>query len=215
MNRNQLVNQIFNMDCLEFLRQIEDKSTDFSFADPPWNVKKQYGDYKDDLPMFQYVQWMQEVIDEVRRISKRGFAFYVGESLTKQFGLLIPDSKLITVEKRAMGAMRGKYSLQYCSLFAVGTPLKMCADVWNDIRLPGEGYLFKEQTYDHPGLTAEALVKKVLAHFTEPGDLVCDPFMGVSTTAVACKQMGRSYCGSELNPRYIEIGEQRLLQGVM
>jgi len=91
----------------------------------------------------------------------------------------------------------------------------MCADVWNDIRLPGEGYLFKEQTYDHPGLTAEALVKKVLAHFTEPGDLVCDPFMGVSTTAVACKQMGRSYCGSELNPRYIEIGEQRLLQGVM
>lgn len=46
--------------------------------------------------------------------------------------------------------------------------------------------------------------------FTEPGDIVLDPFMGSGTTAVACVRLGRKYIGFELNPQYVEVAQQRL-----
>lgn len=46
--------------------------------------------------------------------------------------------------------------------------------------------------------------------FTEPGDVVLDPFMGSGTTAVACVRLGRKYIGFELNPQYVEVARQRL-----
>ena len=46
--------------------------------------------------------------------------------------------------------------------------------------------------------------------FTEPGDIVLDPFMGSGTTAVACMQLDRRYVGIEADPQYIAIAEQRV-----
>ena len=46
--------------------------------------------------------------------------------------------------------------------------------------------------------------------FTQPGDLVLDPFMGSGTTAVAAKQSGRRCIGIEIDPAYIEIARSRL-----
>lgn len=38
-----------------------------------------------------------------------------------------------------------------------------------------------------------------------------DPFMGSGTTAVACKLTRRKYVGFEINPDYIKIINDRLL----
>lgn len=46
--------------------------------------------------------------------------------------------------------------------------------------------------------------------FTEPGDLVLDPFIGSGTTAVAAVRLGRRYLGFELNPQYVAVAQQRL-----
>jgi len=46
--------------------------------------------------------------------------------------------------------------------------------------------------------------------FTQPGDVVLDPFMGSGTTAVAAKQLGRNCIGIELDPTYIQIAQERL-----
>ena len=46
--------------------------------------------------------------------------------------------------------------------------------------------------------------------FTQPGDLVLDPFMGSGTTAVAAQQLDRLYVGTELNPEYIAVAHERL-----
>ena len=50
---------------------------------------------------------------------------------------------------------------------------------------------------------------------TNPGDLVLDPFAGSGTTLVACKQLGRRFIGFEINPKYVDICDQRLAQGVL
>lgn len=46
--------------------------------------------------------------------------------------------------------------------------------------------------------------------FTQEGDLVLDPFMGVGTTALAARDLGRHYLGIELLPEYVGWAEQAL-----
>ena len=48
--------------------------------------------------------------------------------------------------------------------------------------------------------------------FTQPGDVVLDPFLGSGTTAVAAAQLGRSYIGIELSQDYVAIAQARLAQ---
>jgi len=204
------MNEIFVGDCLDFLRSLDDKSVDLVFSDPPYNVKKDYGTYKDDRPADEYVKWMDDILCECRRISRRGILIYVGSKLTKMFFDLMPEAHLIPVHKRAAGVFSGNYMLQYHSLFAEARPVKKVKDLWDDIRLPGEGYFFREKRYPHPGLTSELLTDKVLAHWTLEGEIVCDPFMGTGTTAVSCRKVNRNFIGSELNPEYVEIARKRL-----
>ena len=44
---------------------------------------------------------------------------------------------------------------------------------------------------------------------------VCDPFMGIGTTAVAAKYLNRSFVGIEIEERYCEIAARRCCQDVM
>ncbi len=46
--------------------------------------------------------------------------------------------------------------------------------------------------------------------FTQPGDVVLDPFLGSGTTAVAAKQLGRRCIGIEINPEYVQLTQERL-----
>lgn len=46
--------------------------------------------------------------------------------------------------------------------------------------------------------------------FTEPGDLVLDPFIGSGTTAVAAIQHGRRYLGIDNNPEFVELSNKRI-----
>ena len=46
--------------------------------------------------------------------------------------------------------------------------------------------------------------------FTQPGDVVIDPFMGSGTTAIACAQLERTYVGIESNSDYVSLARERL-----
>ena len=56
----------------------------------------------------------------------------------------------------------------------------------------------------------ESLPKMCIELLTYKGNLVVDPFMGSGTTAVACKELGLSYIGSELSKNQCEWAENRL-----
>ena len=195
-------------DCQDLMREMKPDSVDLTFADPPYNVGKDYVMYKDNLPEEEYLHWMANCIEEMDRISKRGIAIYVKSSLTKQFFNLIPDAKLIIIHKKAIGTLKANYFLQYYSLF-VTAPLIRCKDLWDDIRLPGEGYFFREQRPKHPGLTSIKLTQRIIETFTERGDMVYDPFLGTGTTLDASYLTNRNCKGCELDPQWEHLYSAR------
>ena len=46
--------------------------------------------------------------------------------------------------------------------------------------------------------------------FTQPGDVVLDPFIGSGTTAAAAVTLGRRFVGIDVNPDYVELSRERL-----
>lgn len=55
-----------------------------------------------------------------------------------------------------------------------------------------------------------ALMTKLIADFTQPGDLILDPFMGSGSTGVACIEAGRRFVGIEKDEESFAIAVQRI-----
>jgi DNA modification methylase len=64
--------------------------------------------------------------------------------------------------------------------------------------------------FNHPAIFPEELAVKQIISWTREGDLVYDPFMGSGTTAKASLLLGRNWVGSEIEPNYCSICEERL-----
>jgi site-specific DNA-methyltransferase (adenine-specific) len=62
----------------------------------------------------------------------------------------------------------------------------------------------------HPTTKPLALMRELIEDFTNPGDLVLDPFAGSGSTGVACNQLGRNFLGWELSSEYHAIACRRL-----
>ncbi len=62
----------------------------------------------------------------------------------------------------------------------------------------------------HPTAKPLALMMALIQLYTQPGDLICDPFMGSGTTGVAAIALGRRFLGIEIEPGYHEIARRRL-----
>ena len=68
---------------------------------------------------------------------------------------------------------------------------------------------------NHPAIFPEQLAKDQILSWSNPGDIVLDPFSGSGTTAKAAKELERKYIGFEINPEYCTIGEARTAQEVL
>ena len=84
-------------------------------------------------------------------------------------------------------------------------------DVWNDI---------KQLTYKSKELVSreslntiqkpEKLIERLVLASSLPGDLVLDPFAGVSTCPVVCQQHNRKFIGFEIDETFYHAGLERL-----
>jgi len=63
---------------------------------------------------------------------------------------------------------------------------------------------------NHPTKKRLDVMKWLVKHWTFPGQLVFDPFMGSGSTGVSCVQMGRDFIGFEKREDYFKIAERRL-----
>ena len=62
---------------------------------------------------------------------------------------------------------------------------------------------------NHSAAFPLALPEWFIKLFTQPGDLVLDPFSGSGTTALAAKQLNRHYVGIDIDPAYVELARNR------
>ena len=87
------INKIYNEDCLETLKRMEDNSIDLVVTSPPYN-KGWYGDwkadknsawsvggikydtYEDAMPPEKYEKWQREIISECMRVLKPSGSLY-------------------------------------------------------------------------------------------------------------------------------------------
>jgi site-specific DNA-methyltransferase (adenine-specific) len=62
----------------------------------------------------------------------------------------------------------------------------------------------------HPTQKPVGLMEKLVSLFSDPGELICDPFAGSGSTGVAAIRNGRRFVGWEMNAEYAEAARKRL-----
>lgn len=224
------IGTVQNMDCLEGMKQMPKGCVDIVMADPIYNIGKNYGKQSDTLSDLEYADWYMERAREISRVlADHGFLYV--SSLSRQ---------IFEVRERfeAVGLRWFQILIWYGPNMIGGTTAFRMP--WTQMYEPitvfikgkrrpmiNTGYLcnshdvfvisrpqrnFKDGRH-HPTQKPLELYKRIIAR--TPGDIILDPFMGSGTTAVACKQLGRRFIGFEINPKYVDICNQRLAQGVL
>ena len=62
----------------------------------------------------------------------------------------------------------------------------------------------------HPNEKPVAMIEDFVQWHTTPDQLVCDPFTGSGTTAIACIRTGRRFIGCEIERKYFDIACARI-----
>jgi len=214
----EMKNTVVVGDCLSGMKLIPDKSIDLVLTDPPYNVKINYDKHKDAMSPEKYIEFIDEIISMSDRIANGKIAALLGSKteILLNWWKRLPNANLVICRVGAsVNTQVGGFRPQYRPILINMKSLKWWSNLWEDIRFPGEGYFFNEPRYDHPCIMPLKLAEKCIECLTEPGDLVCDPFMGSWTTARACKNLGRDFIGFEISEKYCKVGEERLRQEVM
>lgn len=68
----------------------------------------------------------------------------------------------------------------------------------------------KHNKTGHPAVFPEQLAADHIRSWSDPGDLVLDPFLGSGTTAAAAVMYERDFIGCEISPEYAEIARRRI-----
>lgn len=67
-----------------------------------------------------------------------------------------------------------------------------------------DGFISKS---DHPFAKPLSMMEKLVLMYSNPGDLVFDPFCGSGTVGIACKKHGRRYVGCEIDKKFFQMAE--------
>jgi len=70
--------KLYQCDCLDLLPTLASESIDCVFADPPFNLNKNYGSkVNDDLAAEKYLQWSYQWLEECVRVLRPGGSLFV------------------------------------------------------------------------------------------------------------------------------------------
>lgn len=187
-----ILNKIYNENCLETIKRIPEGAIDLILTDPP------YPDY-----LAEEYQYFDGILDFLKNFNCRQIIFW---SAKVPFPLdytavHIWDKKVPTTPYERIFERNGKTHYKLYSAHFINSTVAASfeRDVFNE----------------HPSQKPLKLIKQILLDNSKPGDTVYDPFIGSGTTALACKDLGRNYIGSEISAEYCEIAESRLAQGVL
>ena len=117
---------------------------------------------------------------------------FVGEHKKGSRSVRLPDGTMLRTTHKPLPA------LEYGQRF----------NIWN---IPPETSIRN----GHPAVFPERIPKDHILSWTNPGDLILDPFMGSGTTVRSAMDLGRKCIGIEIEEKYCEIAARRLQQEVL
>lgn len=205
---------LFHGDCRDILPSLDGEF--FTFTDPPYNVGKDYGGWNDSMPSEEYLDFCDQWIKEVKRLSPEICIYPPKKYLREYWNLLGGGYQQIVITWNPEGAYRGGFVDQYAVLLTNAKPKKRTKNLWTNMQVQGMGYFFKEDSFGHPGYTSEHITSRVVDCLANPTIPVLDPFGGTGTTARICKNIGRKCVTIEYSERWCEfIANQRMAQLVL
>ncbi len=202
-------NQIYNVDCLQFMKQLPDKYFDLIITDPPYGIgadlNQQKAGGKNGWRKYDLeTNWdtsipSEEVFKEMFRVSKNQIIWggnYFTEFLPPRMCWLVWD--------------KGQREFSLADGEMAWTSFQKAMRIFTYSRAKFLNEMNEKR--EHPTQKPVSLGRWILEKFAKEGDLIFDPFAGSGSFLIACKQLGFKFVGCEINKDYVEIIKKRLAQ---
>jgi len=190
-------NTIICGDCFEVMKDFPDNSVDLVLTDPPYGInadKMKMGTGRHDWDVV--VGWdgkrpKKAVFDRIRQITTNQVIWggnYFADYLPPSMNWLIWDKKnpnLSFSEAEMAWVFNGRRVRIYQHYSGMGGKM-------------------------HPTEKPLPLMMWCVKNYSQPNDLILDPFCGSGTACVAAKKLDRRYIGIDISPEYCQIARDRL-----
>jgi len=230
--------KVLTGDAIQLMQNIDSESVDLIIADPPYNLKKDYGNGSDNKSFEEYIIFTQNWLKQAKRILKKtgtiyvfmGFRFisYLYNILEKEYSFNFINW-ICWHYTQGIGKKKGfsprhddilvfsKSSNYTFNIDSIRVPQKYYRSI-NNMRgaNPGDVWQFshihycQENRQNHPTQKPEGLIERMVLASANENDVVVDPFSGSGTTLRVCQQLNRNCIGIELNEDYVKMTKARL-----
>lgn len=179
-------------------------------ADPPYNVDFDYGDATDDdKTSAQYLIWNRAWFGLAKPLAASCVVLTCGiTNLPMWVADIERTHRIIAWVKENQNS---RNYIGKTSGFNVWEPVlvygkaKKCV-ARDSFSIP---IGIQAAAEDHPCPKALPAWTRLVEDFSEPGDVIYDPFLGAGTTLVASEQTGRVCVGLEIEPRFVDVCVRR------
>jgi len=212
-----IINKVHCADCLEFMKQMQDKSVDLVLTDPPYGIGFEYFSYKDTRENLKNL--INVFIPESIRIGKR-VAVLCGIT---QISLYPEPDWIMSIVWNTTGSF-GKYGYtQWMPILLYGDDIKCFGNVNGTTKSDiikisgggGVGFTRTEIEKEHTCPKPKTIIDKLIQRLSNEKDLILDCFSGSGSTLLSAKNGKRNFIGIEIEPKYVKIARERLKQGIL
>lgn len=204
-------NTIIQGDSARILQKIPERTIDLAVTDPPYlvNYRDRSGrSLKNDdnpdgvLPVFAPMARAMKADSYV--ICFAGWNALPRFSTAWEAAGLKIVSEIIWTKQYVSRRSYTQYRHEAAYVLAKGNPAKPAHPV------PSVMDWIYSGNRRHPTEKAVEVIAPLIRCFSQPGDLVCDPFSGSGSTSVAAALNGRDYLGIEIEEQHCQTARARL-----
>ncbi len=199
---------IYHADCADVLPDIDPKSVDLLLTDPPYGIRVNT-DYTSrghrkkvaSVNNWPSVHGDTDLFDPTPLLPFGRLVLWGANNYADK---LSPSPSWIVWDRDSGGSDTADAELAWTNL---GGTVRKFRHLWNGVCRDSEiGF------HVHPTQKPVALMRWIVEKWTEPGDLILDPYMGSGPVARACADLGRRYIGIEIVEEYVDAAINRLGQ---
>jgi site-specific DNA-methyltransferase (adenine-specific) len=208
-------NRLFNADCIDLMRTFNRDSVDMILTDPPYIVGYRARDGR-TVANDDNAGWLRPAFSQMHRILKPGgvcVSFYGWNKVDlfmaacRAAGYRV-IGHMVFRKQYASSARFLRYQHESAYVLAKGEPPLPADPIPDVLDFPYTGNRL------HPTQKPVEALLPLIASFTQPGDLVLDPFCGSGSTLEAARRLGRDGTGIERNGHYFRAASDRLYRTV-